>query len=206
MATKTVLAAAVATLIATSAAAQSSNKVAFLIPTLYGPTGLVVDSEARLPSGETHSAHFNSAFQTEFTQFNVALASQLAAVPLPSSASGFTYELDPTLGVFQRSIEQIASNLLHSQVGPCGLVPWDQGSMWPGGAERPWLQKIVDALETKFFFAPDKWSRSIALASCRRSRRGLPPRSPGRESPQDRRGIPIRRGRAQSHPISYRFR
>ena len=103
MAMKMVLAVAVATLAAGPAAAQSSDKLAFLIPTLYGPTGLVVDSEARLPSGETHSAHFNSAFQAEFTQFNVALASQLAAVPLPSSASGFTYELDPTLGVFQRS-------------------------------------------------------------------------------------------------------
>lgn len=105
MATKTVLAVAVATLVAGPAAAQSSDKLAFLIPTLYGPSGLVVDSEARLPSGETHSAHFNSAFQTEFTQFNIALASQLAAVPLPSSASGFTYELDPTLGVFQRSTQ-----------------------------------------------------------------------------------------------------
>jgi hypothetical protein len=106
MSMKTVFAAAVATLVAMPAAAQSAgDKLAFLIPTLYGPTGLVVDSEARLPSGETHSAHFNSAFQAEFTQFNVALASQLAAVPLPSSASGFTYELDPTLGVFQRSTQ-----------------------------------------------------------------------------------------------------
>jgi hypothetical protein len=105
MALKTLAAAAVATLVATSAAAQSSDKLAFLIPTLYGPTGLVVDSEARLPSGETHSAHFNGAFQAEFTQFNIALASQLAAVPLPSSASGFTYELDPTLGVFRRSTQ-----------------------------------------------------------------------------------------------------
>ncbi|HEY7511536.1 MAG TPA: hypothetical protein VIG50_14840 [Vicinamibacteria bacterium] len=106
MATKTVLAAVAATLIGVPAHAQSAgDKLAFLIPTLYGPTGLTVDSEARLPSGETHSAHFNSAFQAEFTQFNIALASQLAAVPLPSSASGFTYELDPTLGVFQRSTQ-----------------------------------------------------------------------------------------------------
>jgi hypothetical protein len=106
MATKTVLAAVAAALLGTPAFAQTaSDKLAFLIPTLYGPTGLIVDSEARLPSGETHSAHFNSAFQAEFTQFNIALASQLAAVPLPSSASGFTYELDPTLGVFQRSTQ-----------------------------------------------------------------------------------------------------
>jgi hypothetical protein len=85
--------------------AQDSGKLALLIPGLYGPGGLTVDSEARLPDGSTHSAHFNSAFQAEFTQFNIALASQLAAVPLPSPASGFTYTFDASLGVFQRSTQ-----------------------------------------------------------------------------------------------------
>jgi len=70
---------------------------------LYGPGGLVVDSLSVLPNGDTHSAHFNSDFQSQFTQFGVALTSQLAAVPLPSPASGFTYEFDSELGVFQRS-------------------------------------------------------------------------------------------------------
>ena len=70
---------------------------------LYGSSGLIVDSLAVLPSGATHSAHFNSDFQSQFTQFGVALTSQLAAVPLPSPASGFTYEFDADLGVFQRS-------------------------------------------------------------------------------------------------------
>jgi hypothetical protein len=82
---------------------QADEKLAFLIPHLYGPTGLVVDSEARLPNGQTHSAHFNSAFQAEFTQFNVALASQLTGLPIPTPASGFTYTLDPGLGLFTRS-------------------------------------------------------------------------------------------------------
>lgn len=87
-----------------SAGAQAQNrKLAHLIPTLYGPTGLFVESEALLPSGQTHSAHFNSAFQSEFTQFNVALASQLTAVPLPSPASGFTYSYDEATGTFDRS-------------------------------------------------------------------------------------------------------
>jgi hypothetical protein len=90
-------------LIASAAPAHAGDKLAFLIPTLYGPSGLVVDSEARLPSGATHSAHFNSAFQAEFTQFNVALASQLASLPIPTPASGFTYTLDPGLGLFTRS-------------------------------------------------------------------------------------------------------
>jgi hypothetical protein len=85
--------------------AQDSGKLALLIPTLYGPDGLHVDSKALLPDGSTHSAHFNSAFQAEFTQFNIALASQLAAIPLPTPASGFTYTFDETLGVFQRSTQ-----------------------------------------------------------------------------------------------------
>jgi hypothetical protein len=80
-------------------------KLALLIPDLYGPRGLTVGSEARLPDGSTHSAHFNSAFQSQFTQFNVALASQLAAIPLPSPASGFTYTFDETLGVYQRTTQ-----------------------------------------------------------------------------------------------------
>src|SRR3954465_12766791 len=82
---------------------QADEKLAFLIPHLFGPTGLVVDSEARLPNGQTHSAHFNSAFQAEFTQFNGAIAPQLASLPIPTPASGFSYTLDPGLGLFTRS-------------------------------------------------------------------------------------------------------
>ncbi|MEO8501584.1 MAG: hypothetical protein ABI565_11765, partial [Vicinamibacteria bacterium] len=83
--------------------AQAQDKLAFLIPTLFGPSGLTVDSEAKLPTGETHSGHFNSSFQANFSPFNSALASRLASVPLPAPASGFTYTFDPALGVFNRS-------------------------------------------------------------------------------------------------------
>jgi hypothetical protein len=92
-------------LVSTLATAQDSGKLSLLIPGLFGPGGLTVQSEAVLPDGSTHSAHFNSSFQSEFTQFNIALASQLAAVPLPSPASGFTYTFDSSLGVFQRSTQ-----------------------------------------------------------------------------------------------------
>ena len=84
------------------AAAQS---LAELIPNLFGTGGLTVRSETQLPDGGDHSAHFNSSFQRSFTPFNTALASQLAAVPLPSPASGFTFTLDPSLGVFKRSTQ-----------------------------------------------------------------------------------------------------
>ncbi len=105
MAKRLMLALACWAVAAPGAFAQSRQKLAFLIPGLYGPQGLKVDSAALLPSGETHSAHFNSAFQAEFTQFNISLASQLAAIPLPSPASGFTYTLDPGLGVMTRSTQ-----------------------------------------------------------------------------------------------------
>ena len=79
------------------------DKLSTIFTNIYGDQGLIVDSLRVLPTGQTHSAHFNSAFQAEFTQFGVALTSQLAAVPLPSPASGFTYEFDSDLGVFERT-------------------------------------------------------------------------------------------------------
>ena len=78
------------------------DKLAFLLPQLYGPQGLFVDTEFRQFN---HQAHFNSAFQTEFSQFNIAFSQQLTAVPLPSNASGFTYEFDPAVGAFTRSTQ-----------------------------------------------------------------------------------------------------
>ncbi len=89
-----------------SASAQTrTSGLATIFRDIFGPTGLVVDSEQVLPDGSTHSAHFNSGFQSEFTQFNIALASQLTAVPLPSPASGFTYRFDPATGTFARTTQ-----------------------------------------------------------------------------------------------------
>ncbi len=85
--------------------AVTPDKLALLLTQLYGPDGLIVDSLTVLPSGDTHSAHFNSRFQSDFTQFNTALASQIVNVPLPSPASGFTYEFDASLGVFARTTQ-----------------------------------------------------------------------------------------------------
>ena len=81
------------------------DKLAALFTQLYGRDGLIVDSRAALPTGEDHSAHFDSAFRTEFVQFGAALTGKLVSVPLPSLASGFTYEFDPSLGVFSRSTQ-----------------------------------------------------------------------------------------------------
>jgi hypothetical protein len=86
-----------------SGAQAAERKLTQLIPSLYGPAGLFVDSAALLPNGQTHSAHFNSDFQTEFSQLNMALVSRVASTPLPSPASGYTYTYDSEAGVFLRS-------------------------------------------------------------------------------------------------------
>jgi hypothetical protein len=92
-------------LAAPAGAQQRPPTLSLVFHDLFGPNGLVVDSQAVLPDGSTHSAHFNNAFQSNFTQFNVALASQLASLPLPSPASGFTYRFDASTGTFVRSTQ-----------------------------------------------------------------------------------------------------
>jgi len=82
---------------------STSPTLAELLKNVFGPNGLIVDSEAVLPDGSTHSAHFNGAFQSEFERFNITLVRQLAALPVPSPASGFTYEFDASTGTFTRS-------------------------------------------------------------------------------------------------------
>ena len=95
----------VAALCSPALGSAQSTKLGLLIPSIYGPNGLKVDSDALLPDGSTHSAHFNASFQSEFGQFNVAFATQLITVPFPSPASGYTYHFDESLGVFARSTQ-----------------------------------------------------------------------------------------------------
>lgn len=92
---------------APSAMAQTvaNPGLATLMERVFGPQGLVVDSEARLPDGSTHSGHFNSSFHSNFDQFNTALAGQLTSLPLPSPASSMTYRFDTATGTFARSTQ-----------------------------------------------------------------------------------------------------
>jgi hypothetical protein len=72
------------------------RKLAFLIPNLFGPTGLTLPNP-------THQAHFDSSFQQNFGPLNAAIASQLTSLPIPSPASGLIYSFDKALGVYTRS-------------------------------------------------------------------------------------------------------
>lgn len=89
---------------AAGAAAQTRpSSLSTIFDEVFGPNGLVVSSDDVLLDGSTHAAHFNSSFQSDFRLMNIALTSQLTAVPLPSPASGFTYKFDPSTGTFVRS-------------------------------------------------------------------------------------------------------
>jgi hypothetical protein len=83
--------------------ASPVQHLATIFTDLYGPGGLKVDSLATLPGEQPHTAHFNSDFQSNFSQFGTALVSQFVSLPLPSPTSGFIYEFDPSLGIFQRT-------------------------------------------------------------------------------------------------------
>ena len=74
-----------------------------LFEDVFGPNGLVVSSDDVQLDGTNHSAHFNSAFQSDFRLMNIALASQLTTIPVPSPASGFIYRFDSATGTFVRA-------------------------------------------------------------------------------------------------------
>lgn len=83
-----------------AAGAQAQDqKLINLIVNVYGPNGLSVKSNFQ------HEAHFIGSFRTGFGAFYTALGTQLASVPLPSPASGFTYTFNPGTGVFDRSTQ-----------------------------------------------------------------------------------------------------
>ena len=89
--------------VASSTAQDRPTTLSTLFEDIYGPRGLVLNSDDVQLDGSNHAAHFNSAFQSEFRLMNVALTSQLATVPLPSPASGFTYQFDEATGTFVRT-------------------------------------------------------------------------------------------------------
>ena len=84
----------------TAGGIAQTGKLALLIPDIYGPEGLTLQNP-------THFAHFTSSVQSNFTPFNASMARQLASLPIPSPASGFTYTFDRSLGVYTRSAKSL---------------------------------------------------------------------------------------------------
>jgi hypothetical protein len=75
------------------------EKLSSMIPHLFGPNGLVLPNPF-------HAAHFESGFiQQSFTPVNTAIGNQIATLPFASPGSGFVYNFNSAVGVFQRSTD-----------------------------------------------------------------------------------------------------
>jgi hypothetical protein len=76
---------------------KPGDNLAHMIPRLFGPHGLVLPNDF-------HSAHFESDFIVEsFTPVNTAIGAQIATLPFASPGSGFVYDFNSSVGVYERS-------------------------------------------------------------------------------------------------------
>jgi hypothetical protein len=80
-------------------AQKPEEKLAYMIPRLFGPQGLVLPNPF-------HAAHFESPFiQESFTPVNTALGTQIATLPFVSPGSGFVFNFNSAVGIYQRSTD-----------------------------------------------------------------------------------------------------
>ena len=86
-------------------AQETPDGLAGLLLRFFSPSNPVVLQAA--PDPFSHAAHFVSQPNAQETlrQLNRGIAAQLSTFPLGSSSSGFTYDFDPELGVFNRTTE-----------------------------------------------------------------------------------------------------
>ena len=86
-------------------AQEAPDGLAGLLLRFFSPSNPVILQDA--PAPFSHAAHFVSQPNAQETlrQLNRGIAAQLSTFPLGSSSSGFTYDFDPELGVFNRSTE-----------------------------------------------------------------------------------------------------
>src|SRR5262245_40209990 len=103
---RTCLAASLALASCALSSGLRADDLAQLIPNLFDQT--IVLAPPTAPGVPSHAAHFvdeqERLLETGLA-INQSLLTQLANFPLGSSAGGFTYTYDETLGVFNRSSE-----------------------------------------------------------------------------------------------------
>jgi len=90
---------------ASPAGAQDTGGLSGLLLRFFSEQNPVILQEA--PEPFNHSAHFVSQPEARATlqQLNRVIATQISTFPLTSSSAGFTFEFDPTIGVFERNTE-----------------------------------------------------------------------------------------------------
>ena len=100
-----VLALVLAAAMPSAAVAQESGGLSDLLLRFFSPANPLILSPP--PVAVSHAAHFVSqpSAQATLSQLNRVIAAQISTFPLASSASAFTFEFDPTLGIFERNTE-----------------------------------------------------------------------------------------------------
>jgi hypothetical protein len=109
---------AAALCVALAAAPASATSLADLLPNLIG-LSIVLDNPG-------HAAHFQASGKEAGESFNRNLVEQLSNVPLTSSAGGFSFSLDPTLGTFSRSTESFGP-VFTERAQTIGKGKWNLG-------------------------------------------------------------------------------
>lgn len=87
------------------ASAQESGGLSGLLLRFFSPANPVILSPP--PENIRHEAHYLSQpnAQATLSALNRVIAAQISTFPLASSASAFTFEFDPALGIFERNTE-----------------------------------------------------------------------------------------------------
>lgn len=91
------------TLVASGVGTANADPLKDLLPNLFGKNGITLDPTS--PGGVFHVPHFVVESAQQLDVLNDSLRGQLANLPLPSPAGGFTFQFDPALGTFVRSTE-----------------------------------------------------------------------------------------------------
>lgn len=117
--------AAVVTAVIAAAPATGQN-LADLLPNLLGADVRLAPPTGPFPSHEAHFLDDARALAATARTLDRSLVEQLSSVPLASSASGFTYVLDPALGTFTRSTESFGP-VFTERTATIGRHKWSLG-------------------------------------------------------------------------------
>ncbi len=114
-------------LVAFAAGPLAADDLASLIPNLFDQR--IVLRDPTVPGFPSHAAHFvdeQDRLRATGLLLNGSLVSQLASFPIGSSAGGFTYTYDESLGVFTRSSESFGP-VFAERAQTVGRGKWNAG-------------------------------------------------------------------------------
>ena len=121
-----VVALAVASLATISVGPLGADNLADLIPNLFDQTIRLAPPPPGFPSHEAHFIDQGDRLRAAGTLLNDSLLSQISTFPIGSSAGGFTYTYDETLGVFNRSSESFGP-IFAERAQTLGRGKWNAG-------------------------------------------------------------------------------